>query len=86
MKRIKKFAGHMKNMCPASNLILRICLVVSCLLLTGSLLIFVYINSELTPHTYKLYLLAREMLSLPCAILLIGTIGSVCAQDLYTRK
>ena len=76
----------MKNMCPVSRLILRICLVISCLLLAGALLVFVYINYELTPQTYKLYLLAQEMLTMPSAILLVGTIGSVCAQDLYNRK
>ena len=60
-------------------------LFISCAMLSLSLLILVYAG-EFSIHTYALYQLSRELFNLPVAVLLLGSIATVCIEDVTLRK
>ncbi len=56
----------------------------SCLLLAGSLALYVS-SGGLSVFTYDTYYCAEELLKMPFVVLLIGIIASVCVEDMTVK-
>lgn len=71
-------------MCELSYRILKYSVIFSCVLLAGSLILYIS-SGGLSVSTYDMYYCADEMLRLPFVVLLIGTIASVCIEDMTVK-
>jgi len=71
-------------MCRTSYLILKLSVILSCLMLAGSLILYIF-SGGLSASTYKIYYTAEEMLRMPFIVLLIGVIASGCIEDMSTQ-
>lgn len=81
---IKRVFRRMLDMCePAYEIFLK-ALILSCVLLFCSIMIFIYIGG-VTANTYYLYLLAKELSQIPAALMFIAGIGSVCIEEQYLK-
>jgi hypothetical protein len=72
------------NMCDLSYSIMKYALLFSCLMLAGSLSLFLFAGG-FSVFTYGTYYCAEELLRLPFIVLLIGIIASVCVEDLTVQ-
>lgn len=80
MLTFKKIAKRMDKMCVPAYLILKVSFIVSSILL-ASVLMIVMITDGLSPHTYEMYALAKELLSMPPLLLLVAIIGSTYIEE-----
>lgn len=76
MKLIKRIS----RMCPASREILTRALQLSCVMALCALCLLINAG-PMTAESYDTYLLAKEMITLPQAILLVATIASAMAEE-----
>ena len=81
---LKKMIDRVGSMCDAAYFILKLSLVMSCPLMAGAAAAYA-VSGGLTVTTYISYHIARELFSLPAAILFVGTISSVCIEDIVGR-
>lgn len=68
-------------MCNISYLILKYSVILSCVFLAGSLILYIF-SGGLSASTYEIYYTAEEMLRMPFIVLLIGVIASGCIEDM----
>ena len=77
---LRKLLNYTSNFCRESLLIIRIALMGSCAMLTAAAALMLRCG-EISARTYPLYSLARELLSLPVALLLFAVIAVACIQE-----
>lgn len=70
-------------MCKTSYIVLKLSVILSCVMLAGSLILYIF-SGGLSAFTYKIYYTAEEMLKMPFVVLLIGVIASGCIEDMRT--
>jgi len=80
MRFISKLLNYTFNFCKESLLIIRIALIGSCAMLTAAASLMLRCG-EISARTYPLYSLARELCSLPVALLLFAIIAVACIQE-----
>ncbi len=78
----KKIWLRARKMCDAAYLIMKLSVIMSIISLVGSV-IFRLLSGGLSVDTYYYYYMARELSSLPFALLLLGVILSVCFEDRF---
>ncbi len=83
MKKLRKIIERAARMSRPAMLILKACVIVSALCAAAALLTLVYAG-DYAADTYRLYSAAAEISAMPRGILLIGVIGSACAEDLLS--
>lgn len=82
---IKKIIRRIGEMCDAAYRILKISLMLSGFLMAAAIGAYAA-SGGLTVYTYSAYSLAKELMSLPAAILLVGILLSVCVEDFVVRR
>ena len=85
LRFMHKLIDRIFDMCRLSYIIFKWMLLISCAMLALSLLILVYAGG-FSIHTYTLYQIARELFNLPVAVLLLGSIASVCIEEATLKK
>ena len=80
MRFLKKLLNYSSEFCRESLFIIRFSLMVSCAMLTGAAALMLRCG-EISARTYPLYSLARELCSLPVALLLAAVIAVACIQE-----
>ena len=83
MKTIRSVCRRMLGMNALAWRFFLLSLQLSCLLLLGSLLLYTGVLGAATPQTRQL---ATALYELPEAVLLIGTLVSVCIEDVFSRR
>lgn len=84
MNTLRKILTRASKMCSLSYYILKFSVLFSCLLLTGSLILYIF-SGGLSVITYSTYYTAEEMLRMPFVVLLIGVIASACIEDISAQ-
>ena len=79
-KIFKKLFSGLRSMSRPTYLIIKYSLIVSCILLLASLVVFIRAG-EFSASTYKLFDLAKRLYDTPVSILLIAAIASVCVEE-----
>ncbi len=77
---IRKILRRAGSMCPAAAWVQRLSLGWACLLLGAALVLFLR-ALPLSPDTYELLRLARELMETASAVLLVGVIGAVLIEE-----
>ena len=81
----QKLLNLIENVNSVSYILLKTGLMVSCFLLSLSL-ILILAGDGLTLESYSLYWLAKELFSLPVSVLMITVIGFACLEDLAAKS
>ena len=79
MQVCKKLIDRIRSMCDLSYKILKYTLIISCFMLAASAAILIFGN------TYSSFYLAKELYTLPAALMLVGIIISACAEDMSSK-
>lgn len=66
-------------------MLLKVSLLLSCVLLILSLLLLLW-GGGLSLESYTAYLYAKELSSMPAAILLVAVIASACVEEITMEK
>lgn len=82
METLKKFIRRLMGMSRPAYLIIKWGLIVSCLMLSASLVILITADGS-GAEIYRLHKIAKELYSFPAAILLVVSIASVCIEDRF---
>lgn len=82
--KIKLILRRMLSMTDAAWYIYIRTLQLSCFILFMAVILL--IESETRGGSYELYMTAKSLFELPQAVLLIGSICSVCAEDLLIKR
>lgn len=85
MIKFKRLISRIDKMTDITYIVLKYSLLLSCLLLTLSLIILI-LGGGLSVRRYELYLCAKELFSQPAAILIVAVIGSACLEELTAGK
>lgn len=80
-KKLSHWIGKMPSL---AYIILKAGFIISCILLSLSLLLYT-VGGGLALDNYSNYLLAKEIALLPVSILFISIIGAVCLDDLSNK-
>jgi len=81
---MKKLIYRMSKMCDEAYFIIRSSLILTCVLLSGCLLALL-IAGKFSADTYELHRFAKELFTLPQAILIIAAIASAVMEDYFTK-
>ncbi len=81
-RRIKEKLYRSRRLCWAALTVIRAGLIVSCLLLSVSLLVAVAAG-ELTSTTYELHYLYSELYRAPLGVLIISSLGALVFEDRF---
>jgi len=74
----------MSKMCDEAYFVIRSSLILTCVMLALCLLVLL-IAGKFSASTYELHRFAKELFTLPQAILLIAAIASVIMEEYFTR-
>lgn len=81
---MRKLLHRMSKMCDEAYFIIRSSLILTCMMLACCLLALL-IAGKFTANTYELHRFAKELFTLPQAILIIAAIASAVIEDYSTR-
>lgn len=81
MNVFKRILSRALHMCDMAYIVFKYSVVLSCLMLAGSLLTLIAAGAPVI-QDFNLYNTAMELLRLPSGVLLIGIIASVCIEDM----
>lgn len=81
--RIPKFLRRAARMCPAARRIQKLSLLTACTLLSAALFLLLGVE-RLAPDTYRTFRLVYALVENSSAVLLIGTVGAVCIEDVQS--
>ena len=78
--QIKKLIHSILKMNDLSWKLIRFTMILSCSMVFGAL-VGLFMSGDLNPETYHIYLMAKELASIPAGLLLIAGIGTIMLED-----